>query len=118
MAKLKTLAERTRDNDWPAPATFKNPEECAAAYDSGYEGCFADPEGAEAVEAQAYGKFSDVVNEFGIADSGKGKLSLLYPLCGKYRSVMIGFMVLCRSQPATVSAEVKAMPQLLHLPVL
>lgn len=83
MAKLKTLAERTRDNDWPAPATFKSPEECEAAYSNGYEGCFADPEGAEAVEAQQYGKFSDVAHEFGIADSGKGKLSLLYPVVWK-----------------------------------
>ena len=47
MAKLKTLAERTRDNDWPEPATFKNPEECMAAYESGYSGCFPDPDGAE-----------------------------------------------------------------------
>ena len=29
MAKLKTL-KRTGDNDWPAPATFKSPEECMA----------------------------------------------------------------------------------------
>ena len=83
MAKLKTLAERTRDNDWPTPATFKSPEECEAAYNDGYIGCIPDPDGAEEIEAQQYGKFSDVAHEFGIADSGKGKLSLLYPLVWK-----------------------------------
>ena len=83
MAKLKTLAERTRDQDWPEPATFNSPEECEAAYNNGYEGCFADPEGAEAVESQKYGKFADVAHEFGIADSGKGKLSLMYPVVWK-----------------------------------
>ena len=83
MAKLKTLAERTRDNDWPAPATFKSPEECMAYYDSDGIGCIPDPDGAEEIEAQQYGKFSDVAHEFGIADSGKGKLSLLYPLVWK-----------------------------------
>ena len=83
MAKLKTLAERTRDNDWPEPATFKSPEECVAAYDNNYIGCIPDPDGAEEIEAQKYGKFSDAAHEFGIADSGKGKLSLLYPLVWK-----------------------------------
>ena len=58
MAKLKTLAERTRDNDWPAPATFKSPEECVAAYDNNYIGCIPDPDGAEEIEAQKYGSIS------------------------------------------------------------
>ena len=83
MAKLKTLKQRMETNDWPAPATFKSPEECAAAYSDGYIGCIPDPDGAEEIEAQKYGKFSDVAHEFGIADSGKGKLSLLYPLVWK-----------------------------------
>lgn len=79
MAKLKTFLERMRDDDFPEPATFKNEEECVAAYDSGYQGCFYDPDGAEEVESQEYGQFGDVAREFGLEDNGKGKLSLLYP---------------------------------------
>ena len=78
MAKLKTLAERTRDNDWPAPATFKNPEECEAAYNNGYEGCFPDPDGAEMMESQEDGIFADAAYKYGIAGSGANKLSLAY----------------------------------------
>ena len=62
MAKLKTLAERTRDNDWPTPATFKSPEECEAAYNNGYEGCFPDPDGAEMMESQEDGIFADAAS--------------------------------------------------------
>jgi hypothetical protein len=83
MAKLKTIAERTRDNDWPEPAEFKTVEDCIKAYESGYEGAMPDPEMAEFIESQQYGNFADAAREFGIEDSGKGKLSLLYPLVWK-----------------------------------
>ena len=80
MAKLKTLAERTRDNDWPAPATFKNQKSAwlTMILTGSAASCWC-----RRNRAQQYGKFSDVAHEFGIADSGKGKLSLLYPLVWK-----------------------------------
>lgn len=83
MAKIKTLRERERDNDWPEPAEFKTAEECVAAYDAGYTGCIPDPEGAEEIEAQQYGNFGDVAKEFGLEDAGKGKLTLLYDVVWK-----------------------------------
>lgn len=78
MAKLKTLRQRTLDNDWPEPAEFKTAEECVAAYESGYEGVFADPEGKEECEAQEDGVFADAAYKYGIAGSGANKLSLAY----------------------------------------
>ena len=35
MAKLKTLAERIKNNELPAPAEYKTPEEVYEAYTSG-----------------------------------------------------------------------------------
>lgn len=78
MAKLKTLAERTRDNDWPEPAEFKSVDDCINAYESGYEGCFPDPEGAEAAMAQEDGVFADAAHKYGIAGSGTNQLSLAF----------------------------------------
>lgn len=77
--KLKTLRQRMADGTMPPPAEFKNADECVAAYEAGYEGAIYDPDGAEECEAQQYGVFADAAREFGIEDSGKGKLSLLYP---------------------------------------
>jgi len=79
MAKPKTLEQRMRDGDMPPPAEFETHEDCMAAYEGGYEGCIYDPDGAEECEAQEDGVFGDAAQKYGIADSGKGKLSLLYP---------------------------------------
>ena len=81
MAKLKTLRQRMADGTMPPPAEFKNPEECIAAYESGFEGAIYDPDGAEEVEAQPDGVFGDAAHKYGIADSGKGKLILSYASC-------------------------------------
>ena len=79
--KLKTLRQRMADGTMPPPAEFKNPEECIAAYESGFEGAIYDPDGAEEVEAQPDGVFGDAAHKYGIADSGKGKLILSYASC-------------------------------------
>ncbi len=79
--KLKTLRQRMADGTMPPPAEFKSPEECIAAYESGFEGAIYDPDGAEEVEAQPDGVFSDAAHKYGIADSGKGKLILSYASC-------------------------------------
>jgi hypothetical protein len=79
MARLKTLTERIANNELPPPAIFKSAEECASAYERGFEGAVYDPEGAEQVESQQFGKGADMMRTFGLEDSGKGKLSLLYP---------------------------------------
>lgn len=79
MAKLKTLEQRMRDGTMPPPAEFKTEEDAVKAYEDGFEGCLWDPEGAEECEAQEDGVFGDAAHKYGIADSGKGKLTLLYP---------------------------------------
>lgn len=78
MAKLKTLAQRMKDDDWPEPAEFKTPEDAIKAYESGYEGCFPDPDGEEEMTSQVDGVFADAAYKYGIAGSGAGKLSLAY----------------------------------------
>jgi hypothetical protein len=79
MAKLKSLKQRMADGDMPPPAEFNTEEECVSYYEGGGEGCIYDPDGAEECEAQEDGVFGDAAQKYGIADSGKGKLSLLYP---------------------------------------
>lgn len=80
MAKLKSLKQRIAEGSMPPPVEFKTVDECIAAYESGFEGTIFDPDGQEECEAQQYGVFADAAREFGIEDSGKGKLSLLYPV--------------------------------------
>ena len=79
MAKLKTLKQRMAEGSMPEPIEFKSTEDAIKAYESGYEGCIFDPDGAEECEAQEDGVFGDAAHKYGIADSGKGKLNLLYP---------------------------------------
>ena len=81
MAKLKTLRQRMADGTMPPPVEFKTPEECIAAYESGFEGAIYDPEGGEEVEAQEDGVFADAAHKYGFAGSGKGKLILAYTAC-------------------------------------
>lgn len=83
MAKLKTLKQRMADGTMPPPVEFDNQEDCITAYEQGFEGCIYDPDGAEECEAQEDGVFADAAQKYGIADTGKGKLSLLYPACWK-----------------------------------
>ena len=79
--KLKTLRQRMAEGTMPPPVEFKTPEECIAAYESGFEGAIYDPDGAEECEAQEDGVFGDAAHKYGIADSGKGKLILSYASC-------------------------------------
>ena len=50
MAKIPTWRERLADDNFPEPAPWKTPEECIAAYESGFTGTYPDPEGAEEQE--------------------------------------------------------------------
>ena len=79
MAKLKTLSERLRDNDFPDPAPWKTHEEVAAAYDEGFPGAFPDPEGDEELAATKYGDGEKTLREFGLEGAGAGKLTCLWP---------------------------------------
>ena len=98
MAKLKTLKQRMAEGSMPPPVEFENHEDAIKAYESGYEGCIFDPDGAEECEAQEDGVFGDAAHKYGIAGSGQGKLSLLYPACWKV-SGRDGWFHGARSQP-------------------
>ena len=72
MAKIPTWRERLADNNFPEPAPWKSPEECIAAYESGFTGTYPDPEGANEQEDG-----NAIAGSFG--DSGAGELVVLYP---------------------------------------
>ena len=75
MAKLKTWQERLRDNDFPEPAPWKSPEECQAAYESGFPGAYLDEENWASIPPA-----DSILDGFGAdASSGEGELVLLYP---------------------------------------
>lgn len=66
---------------WPAKAMDLSPTEIVRAYEDGFCGAYEEPEEREAFESEivagggrVFG--SDIANETGIADSGKGKLSI------------------------------------------
>ena len=98
MAKLKTLKQRMAEGSMPPPVEFDTHEECISAYEQGFEGAIYDPDGAEECEAQEDGVFGDAAHKYGIAGSGKGKLSLLYPACWKV-SGRDGWFHGAKSQP-------------------
>ena len=83
MAKLKTLAERIKNNELPPPAEYKTPEEVYEAYTSGKaEGAIFDPDGQEQAYAESvamgYGDAEQVARDNGFEGQGKGKLILVY----------------------------------------
>lgn len=74
MAKLKSWQDRLKDNDFPEPAPWKTPEECQAAYESGFPGAYLDEENWASIPSA-----DSILDGFGAGDTGEGELVLAHP---------------------------------------
>ena len=70
---------------WPAESIDLSIDQLISQYEQGFQGAIKDPEADEMFDAMSeYKTFSDAADAFGLADSGKGKLSLPFLSTMKY----------------------------------